>query len=315
MLLIYITILYFILSKNDQCDAVRDRGHSYHTVLTDSIALCLIAKDEHLDINEWVTYHQSIGIDKVYVWDNNSTTLMIESLWHHIQSGFVQYHYLPNAPYSKTDYSRCYNVDGRWFWPQTMAYKKCLENYKHLHRYMGFIDSDEFIVMKNTSDNVYDIVDRYLGNDTYGGLSLNWKMFGSNNMTERSHDGILPNFDKCFHNFHVKAITNTKYVRDVGNNPHYFQYNDDMYAVDTTFTRTDGAFNPNDRSTPSNDLFDVMWINHYVTRTWSHFNEKRNRAGENGPGRDWNEFQEINDKSTLICQKPTVDFSRIVIPN
>jgi len=55
-LVMYITILYFILlslSKNYQCDSVRDRGHSYHTVLTDSIALCLISKDEYLDINEW----------------------------------------------------------------------------------------------------------------------------------------------------------------------------------------------------------------------------------------------------------------------
>ena len=36
------------------------------------VAACVLAKDEHLNIREWILYHKWIGINKFYVFDHQS---------------------------------------------------------------------------------------------------------------------------------------------------------------------------------------------------------------------------------------------------
>lgn len=44
-------------------------------------------KDEHLDIREWLAYHQAIGIDKVYLFDNGSKPPLIHTILDYVNSG------------------------------------------------------------------------------------------------------------------------------------------------------------------------------------------------------------------------------------
>lgn len=37
------------------------------------VAVCVIVKNQHRDIREWLEYHRWLGVSKVYVYDNNST--------------------------------------------------------------------------------------------------------------------------------------------------------------------------------------------------------------------------------------------------
>lgn len=37
------------------------------------VALCVIVKNQAADLQEWLQYHRFIGVEKVYLYDNNST--------------------------------------------------------------------------------------------------------------------------------------------------------------------------------------------------------------------------------------------------
>ena len=39
-----------------------------------STAICAIAKNENLYLKEWVEYHKNIGINKIFIYDNNGLT-------------------------------------------------------------------------------------------------------------------------------------------------------------------------------------------------------------------------------------------------
>lgn len=41
-------------------------------------AMCIAVKDQHADIREWILHHARIGAGKFYIFDNNSTTPMLD---------------------------------------------------------------------------------------------------------------------------------------------------------------------------------------------------------------------------------------------
>ena len=50
-------------------------------------------------------------------------------------------------------------------------------------RFMGFLDADEFIIMKDPSiPDLPSLLERF---EDYGGLVLNWRLFGSSGLLTR----------------------------------------------------------------------------------------------------------------------------------
>lgn len=53
-------------------------------------AICAAAKDQNADALEWLEYHKSIGVSKVYWMDNNSTVSALETiLYAHASTVYV----------------------------------------------------------------------------------------------------------------------------------------------------------------------------------------------------------------------------------
>ena len=62
-----------------------------------------------------------------------------------------------------------------------VMYQLCTLDYGHLHQWMAFIDSDEFLVFMNpendtAADNLPALLREY---EAFGGLAVNWRTFGS----------------------------------------------------------------------------------------------------------------------------------------
>jgi hypothetical protein len=55
-------------------------GHAY-------LAVCLVVKDQNEDIREWVKHHVQLGVGKVYVFDDNSSTPAVTMMEDFIDSG------------------------------------------------------------------------------------------------------------------------------------------------------------------------------------------------------------------------------------
>jgi len=83
----YISHLHFLGVLDNAMDASRKQElHSY-------VAICAIAKDQPEDIVEWALYHLMIGVERIYIFDHNSTVPLINVLYPMVNSGNISYSY------------------------------------------------------------------------------------------------------------------------------------------------------------------------------------------------------------------------------
>lgn len=90
------------------------------------LAIVLIAKDEGDYLEEWLAFHKVMGIDHVFLYDNDSIDQTKEVVQPYIDCGFVTYNLIPGEK------------------RQFDAYNHALKEYGQLCKYMAVIDADEF---------------------------------------------------------------------------------------------------------------------------------------------------------------------------
>ena len=99
-----------------------------HTSPEHYLAVCAIAKNEGPYFKEWIEWHRSQGVERFYIYDNESTDGTREVLQPYIDSGIVEYHFFPGRK------------------RQLAAYDDCFERHRFDTRWIAVIDLDEFIV-------------------------------------------------------------------------------------------------------------------------------------------------------------------------
>ena len=166
------------------------------------------------------------------------------------------------------------------------------KEYKNKFRWIGFIDTDEFIVIKN---GITDIKKFLVPYEKYGGLGIQWKCFGSSGHLERQKSTIKNyiHTSGTGDDQHIKSIVNPILVTDTLN-PHSFKYKKNFFCVNENMKRVPNAFNkPYTR--------DKIQLNHYVT-----FKLKRKRGGGNTLNSKkltegfWNRFQNGTEETLII---------------
>lgn len=129
-----------------------------------NLAVCSIFKNEARFLKEWIEYHNLIGVEHFFLYNNNSTDNYKEVLTEYIDSGLVT---LTEWPYEQG---------------QISAYKHFHETHWNESQWVSFIDIDEFFVPKKD----YTLIDWIKRNDNYPVLLIYWKMFGSGGLL--NHD-------------------------------------------------------------------------------------------------------------------------------
>eukprot|EP00775_Hariotina_reticulata_P011536 gene11536-11679_t len=94
------------------------------------IAICAVVKDQGKDLR-W------LGVSKFYIYDNNSTLPAMMVLWDYLRDGIVEYQYFLGKPRKKPEFTDT---------NQYKAYHSCLLQHFRQHRWLAFIDVDEFFV-------------------------------------------------------------------------------------------------------------------------------------------------------------------------
>lgn len=129
---------YFVIdTKLDGVSSSKD-----DVKLQQPVAFCVLAKDEK-DLYEWIDYHRQLGVSKFYVMDEYSEPPLDLLISEFIDSGLVEYkrysffwtnvwHYsgFPTKNHLRT------------------AFDECLHLHGHKHQWLGFLDADEFVVLK-----------------------------------------------------------------------------------------------------------------------------------------------------------------------
>ncbi|WP_290171586.1 glycosyltransferase family 92 protein, partial [Duncaniella muris] len=136
------------------------------------LAVCAIAKDEGPYFKEWLDWHISQGVEKFYIYDNESTDCTREVLRPYIESGVVEYCYYPG-------YRR-----------QIAAYDDCMDRHRFDTRWLAFIDLDEFIVPIADS-SIPEFLKRF---EDSPAVEINWLIYGSGGAEKKSTDPVMQRF-------------------------------------------------------------------------------------------------------------------------
>ena len=208
------------------------------------VAICAIYKNEP-DIIEWIEYHKLIGVDRFYLYDNDSDYDERRLLQPYIDSGTVIYH----------------QVKGRCM--QMPVYRDAAMRYKNDTKWLAFLDLDEYIcpIDKN---NIKEIIKNY---EQYPAIVVNWLLFDSNGLVNRPNKFVIEAYTRCQKNKHIKTICKPKKISMMPS-PHYFIYKNHRLAVDENYN----TVLPNYISQKYNG--DKIRINHYHTKSLNDWQRK-----------------------------------------
>lgn len=224
------------------------------------LSVVAIAKNEGSYFKEWLDWHIGQGVEKFYIYDNESTDFTREVLQPYIDSGFVDYIYFPG-------YRR-----------QLAAYDDWFSKHRFDSRWVAIIDLDEFIVpLKNKTIPEYlkDFEDAPV-------VEINWMCYGSSGQMNRKPGGVMDRFrrhSKPLHplNNHVKSIADPKRVYGMIGCHEMARINGK--AVDSNGNRVKISW----RDRPP--VHELIRINHYAVRSYEEFIEKKGRGRASGPTR------------------------------
>lgn len=220
---------------------------------TYDLSICCIVKDEDQYFQEWIEYHRKIGVKHFFIYDNGSKIPVRDIL---LNLNLLQYATVKAFP------GKAMHVK---------AYHHCLKNYGTTSRWIAFIDIDEFIVPKTNSGNLPEFLKAY---ENYGGLGVNWLIFGSNGHLHRTNKPQLQSFtmrsDESFSpNNHIKSIVQPRFVKSAFKS-HCFHYIDGKQCVNENFAPIDGA--------TSDISVRKIQLNHYYCRSLEEYREKIERG-------------------------------------
>lgn len=246
------------------------------------VAACVVARDAHVDIVEWVHYHLKLGIWPIYVFDHGSIPPMSGVLSSYVQSKTVVYHYFTTFQHATEK-------------PQLYAYDRCLKEYGAKHTWIAFLDVDEFLVFKKGPpvQSLPSLLQLY---EPYSALAVHWILFGSSGYTIRPSKGVLRSYYKCLpleHDQHlfIKTIANTKCTLGTSHSPHVFIHN-----CSTPVVRTDVS--PVTGPKASNVMHDTLALHHYAIKSEEEFLVKMARGSGMKRQRGWEYFWFVDKWST-----------------
>ena len=218
------------------------------------LTACAIYLDEAPYLREWIEFHRLVGVERFYLYDNESSDEHREALAPYVEEGIVVMHEWPVKP------------------GQLVAYLHCLEKHGPESRWIAFIDLDEFL-FSPTYEPVSEILTEF---ERHPAVGVHWAMFGSSGHRTAPSGLAIENyhFRKDYPPDsveHVKCIVDpSRTVRATG--PHTFDYTEGC-AVNEEHRPIDPP-----RSIFGPVSFSRLRVNHYARRSDEQYSAKLERG-------------------------------------
>ena len=166
-----------------------------------NLAVVAIMKNEGPYLQEWIEFHKLIGVEKFYLYDNESTDETQKILKPYIKSGLVDYTPFPGQKM------------------QLPAYNDCIEKHKNETKWLAVIDLDEFIVPVK-----YDTLTDFLNeqqSESIAQFIIPWIIFGSNGHKTKPDGLVIESYTKRGkHSWLYKSIINPRLVFNMSCHEH-----------------------------------------------------------------------------------------------
>lgn len=233
--------------------------------MKNDIVLCCIAKKENLYINEFVKHYIGLGIDRIYLFDNNDKE-------EKDVLSFIDSKYL--------DKVECIRKNGIHFEAMQLAfYNEFYQKYGNTFDWCLFCDIDEFLV--GTKD-----IKKWLQNDNLKNakqIRIWMKLFGDDNLIERDmsipvHEALKIPVEKCKndsyfwgHKFIIRGGLENVEI----NSAHYASYKNGEIVEQYLMNGTKVDFKISFKKPYRNIV-----LNHYRTKTLKEFCEQKINRGD-----------------------------------
>lgn len=252
------------------------------------------------NILEWIIYHLLIGFDKIVIIDHNSQIPILNLI--------------QNYEWKKKIHVIRRTDEG----PVKMKFLNEIivpYMYENCKKYFIHLDADEYLYIE--SGNVETLLNTIGNKYNANILTLNWLMFGNNNITKNTHpnnfliptftksDSKLTNHFKCF----IKIIRNTPFIFT---NPHTIKYIREKNTVYTNVLNKKVNYTNNMEKLFSElyieDTINIpAYINHYYVQSKEDYiSRKINRSRDDNNEKrqmEINIFDKYNDIDNLNLNK------------
>jgi glycosyl transferase family 92 len=225
------------------------------------LSICAIFRDEKPYLREWIEFHKLVGVERFFLYDNESTDGSAELLAPYVDTGEVVLHHWPPHP------------------GQVPAYNDCILRHGSESRWIAFIDIDEFI-FSHTGRPVPEVLKEY---ERWPAVGVNWAAFGTSGHVEKPPGLVVECYLYRWRNPRarrtIKSIVDPRRVESC-KSPHYFSYLDGELAVDEQKRPIEGPdFAFTEESSQS-----LLRVNHYWTKSEEEFREKLSRRQADSGG-------------------------------
>lgn len=233
------------------------------------VACIAIAKMEELYIVDWIEHNKKIGIDKIYLADNNDVnyhTPLKPIIQKYIDTGYVEYiNYVGFKERSL----------------QSRYYTKQYTKIKNDFDWITFIDIDEYIMIKKYTDIKHMLSDHIF--DSFNSICLLWKNFGDSNNVYYVNKPVEERFTDWSTSVTMKTIIRGHLDIKINSahDPKNNEYNiNKIFRCDVLGNKRnyEGPVTSYDKCTVQK-YYDIAYINHYITKsTEEYIKYKMNRG-------------------------------------
>lgn len=249
------------------------------------IAVCLRFRDEARYLDEWITYHQAAGVAHFFLYNNFSVDDYPSVLARHIDAGNVTLIDWPHTPASPA------------------AEEDCIRRTIGRYEWVGFLDADEFVVIKDGRS-----IPQYLADFADApGVALHWYYYGSNGHRTRPTVGVIHGYTRrqSGPNRHVKCFVRPERVTQ-NRNSHSWFFRAARWAVNEKRKAVMGSIGA--------PTAQHAWINHYYCKSLEDFQEKAQRkstldiAGIKYPTRKVESAEAAMKASNEVEDRSAIDY-------
>lgn len=204
-------------------------------------SICLLIKNENQYLDEWISYHLSLGFDHLYIYDNGSNP----SVASHIKNKDYDMSKLTIIDFSQPHEDT-----------QTECYMDFIDKFKQDVRFTLFIDSDEFLYLKCGNINTF-LSDK----SEYTDLCIQSLAYNANGQTTYEDKPVMERF----------TVESPRYLSK-------YHYKDCLQISNISHMKTHWpVYNPEKHMNMKCDESEIA-IKHYYTKSWEEWIEKMNRG-------------------------------------
>jgi Glycosyltransferase family 92 len=251
------------------------------------VAICMAVRNQSLDLPEVLSHHyHHLGVRRFYIMDDGTIPPLEEYPDYGVPRSALTFQYFNES-------ERVHRG------MQYKLYNSCIGRFGDKHKWIGFLDADEFLEMTNPQDTLVSLLKEFEGNTSIGAVGVNWITHTSNGLIDRPASNRASQTECVFddpkgENRHIKSFVRPHLYR-APSSPHSFKTKNDTFTVGETGDFVKYAF----RRPITRD----RWaLHHYAVKSKQEFEEKLARKSAMDNSRGWGFWEKIHNVTTMECK-------------